>query len=68
MPSWRIQSKFSQQADDLLNQARHEIYIACLEAVEKAQGIFHLTVPTGGGKTLSGMGFVLKHALYHRLD
>lgn len=51
-----------------INQIRQAISDECYNKASCEQAIYTLTVPTGGGKTLSSLRFALYHAKKHNLD
>lgn len=51
-----------------INQLRSGALKACIEAGVGQRGIYTLTVPTGGGKTIASLAFALNHAAANGLD
>jgi CRISPR-associated endonuclease/helicase Cas3 len=68
-----LHTKFQQyqqgfDADTPLNAARGRIFDSVMESAGTEPGFFSLSIPTGGGKTNTGMGFALAHALQHDMQ
>ena len=51
-----------------IDEIRRKISDDCLKRAADSRGIYTLTVPTGGGKTLASLRYALHHAQKHHLD
>ena len=76
-PSWgELIKKLNDKLEEIknnsertsINELRDSISNACFENAAKPRGIFKLSVPTGGGKTLASLRFALHHANENKLD
>lgn len=55
-------------ASTQVDRLRREVSEKCLSASTRPRGLFTLTVPTGGGKTLASLRFGLHHAANWGMD
>ncbi len=55
-------NKASSAPDTPINRLRNDVLRQCRERANGTPGLYSLTVPTGGGKTLSSLAFALEHA------
>jgi CRISPR-associated endonuclease/helicase Cas3 len=60
-----MEEKQADAPDTPVNRIRSGVLRRCTEMAPSETGAYSLTVPTGGGKTLSSMAFALHHAIAH---
>ena len=51
-----------------VNAIRKQVYDRCVSMSETDKGFYSLTVPTGGGKTLSSLVWAMRHAAHNGME
>lgn len=65
LPKLECHLKNISKQDTEVNRIRKRVQDLCAERSEGERGFYSLTVPTGGGKTLSSMLWAMRHAVYN---
>ena len=63
-----IQKLHLNVADTEVNRIRRKVQEQCSKTSSGEKGFYSLTVPTGGGKTLSSLLWAMKHAVSHAMN
>lgn len=75
IPNWNLMEsyleeklkKLSEKSKETLSKVRSNISSQMVKQADRPSGIFTLSVPTGGGKTLASLRFAIRHAQVNKL-
>lgn len=61
-----VENLNKQSTQNTINELRRKMSDICKAYGKQPTGIYSLSIPTGGGKTLASLRFALEHALTHK--